>query len=181
MMEEKPIDFVFSFRSPYARLAATCVLPRLPRGSVVRWRPFFPLPTFTNFPPVIEAKFKYLIRDVTRLSKHYGLRLEWPPLGDPDWAIPHVAFLAADELGRGPEFGLEIFEARFGRGQNVAEARVLQAAAEAVGLDPRPILSASTDATRRDALAAEVQRAYDEDGIFGVPTLILPRGTRFWG
>ena len=69
-MEEKPIGFVFSFRSPYARIAAACVLPRLPRGSMLRWRPFFPLPTFPNFPPVIEAKFKYLIRDVTRLSKH---------------------------------------------------------------------------------------------------------------
>lgn len=176
-----PLDFVFSFRSPYSWLAARFVLPKLPPGTAVRWRPFFPLPTFTNFPPLLEAKVKYLVRDVVRLSRHYGAELKFPTVDDPDWAIPHVAFLAADEQGRGPAFALEVYAARWGRGENVAEPDVLVRAAEAASLDPAPILAASEDSERRDALRAEVQRAFDEDGIFGVPTLILPRGTRFWG
>lgn len=175
------LDFVFSFRSPYSWLAARYVLPKLPAGTPIRWRPFFPLPTFTNFPPLIEGKVKYLVRDVVRLARHYGAELEFPKVDDPDWTIPHVAFLEADARGRGRDFALAVYAARWSRGENVGELDVIARAAEEASLDPAPILAAGEDTQRREALRAEVQRAYDEDGIFGVPTLILPRGTRFWG
>jgi 2-hydroxychromene-2-carboxylate isomerase len=153
-------QFVFSFRSPYAWIAARWVLPKLPASLEVEWRPFFPLPSFDNFPPILEAKTKYLVRDVLRLVKHYGGEVQFPLYGDPNWAIPHCAFLAAQEQGRGREFALATFEARWGRGENPAEQAVLEKLAQEVG---------------------QVQRDYDEEDIFGVPTLILPRGTRFWG
>ena len=49
---EGPVDFVFSFRSPFAWIAAHRVLPMLDPGLELRWRPFFPLPSFPNFPPL---------------------------------------------------------------------------------------------------------------------------------
>ena len=177
----EPVQFVFSFRSPYAWLAARCVLPKLPAGTEVRWRPFFPLPSFANFPPLIEGKVRYLVRDVARLCRHYDVPLRFPTADDPDWAIPHAAFLAADAQGRGPQFALRLYAARWERGEDVAREDAISCAAEEASLDPAPLLAASRDAGRRDALRAEVQRAFDEEGIFGVPTLILPRGSRFWG
>jgi 2-hydroxychromene-2-carboxylate isomerase len=157
------------------------VLPKLPPELPVRWRPFFPLPSFSNFPELVEGKRRYLIRDVVRLTKHYGVGLQFPRRDDVDWTAPHAAFLAAEERGRGPAFALAVYEARFGRGEHVEDRDVLARAAEAAQLDPSPILAAAADAARRRALADEVQRAFDEDGVFGVPTLILPDGTRFWG
>lgn len=177
-----PLDFVFSFRSPYAWLAARCVLPQLPEGTPLRWRPFFPLPTFTNFPPLLPSKVKYLVRDVVRLARHYGVgELKFPGVDDPDWAIPHAAFLEADARGSGPDFALRVYEARWQRGENVADDAVLRRAAEEARLDPAPILAAGADAARRDALRAAVQRAFDEEDLFGVPTLVLPGGEKFWG
>jgi 2-hydroxychromene-2-carboxylate isomerase len=174
-------QFVFSFRSPYAWIAARWLLPKLPASLDVEWRPFFPLPSFTNFPPVLEAKTKYLVRDVLRLVKHYGAEVQFPLYPDPNWAIPHGAFLAAREHGRGREFGLAVFEARWARGENPSEEAVLQKLAREVGLDPAPILDAALDEANQAALTAQVQRDFDERDIFGVPTLILPRGARFWG
>ena len=76
------VEFVFSFRSPYAWMAAHCVLPKLPPDMDIHWLPFYPLPSFPNFSSApIESKFKYLIRDVTRLTKHYGLTLKFPAAG----------------------------------------------------------------------------------------------------
>lgn len=176
------VDFVFSFRSPYAWLAARSVVPKLPTDLEVRWVPFFPLPTFENFEkPPIEAKFKYLLRDVVRLADHYGAALAFPPPGDPDWAIPHAAFVEADRSGGGPAFARAVFDARWSRGEDVADLPVLASAAETAGLAPAPIVAAAADDERRRALRAEVQKRFDEDGIFGVPTLVMPRGTRYWG
>lgn len=178
---DEPVDFVFSFRSPYAWIAARWVLPQLPSTMAVRWRPFFPLPTFQNFPPLMPAKLTYLIKDVTRLVAHYGGELRWPGAEDPNWAIPHCAFLEADAQGRGSAFGLGIYEARFGKGEAVANLDVIASVAASVGLDAGAVVAAAQDKAGHRALVAEVQRHYDERGIFGVPTLILPRGTRYWG
>jgi 2-hydroxychromene-2-carboxylate isomerase len=174
-------QFVFSFRSPYAWIAARWVLPKLPASLEVEWRPFFPLPSFDNFPPILEAKTKYLVRDVLRLVKHYGGEVQFPLYGDPNWAIPHCAFLAAKEQGRGREFALATFEARWGRGENPTEPAVLEKLAQEVGIDPALILDTALSEASQQALTQQVQRDYDEQDIFGVPTLILPRGTRFWG
>ena len=175
------LEFVFSFRSPYAWFAARHTLPLLPVGAEVRWRPFFPLPSFENFPPIIPAKTRYLVRDVARLAEAYGLPLQFPMAEDPNWAVPHVAFERAEALGKGPAFALALFDARWTRGENVAEEAVIQKAAESAGLDPEPVLAASRDEQLQSALVAQVESDYEERGIFGVPTLILPRGTRFWG
>lgn len=174
-------QFVFSFRSPYAWIAARWVLPRLPADLGLRWRPFFPLPSFANFRPPLEAKTKYLVRDVLRLVEHYGGEVRFPSAADPNWAIPHSAYLEAEERGRASEFALAVFEARFGRGEDVAEDAVLARAAEEADLDPAAIVAAGLSQEKQEALVAQVQRDFDEDGIFGVPTLILPRGTRYWG
>ena len=100
---------------------------------------------------------------------------------DPNWAVPHVAFQRAEALGKGPAFALALFDARWTRGENVAEEAVMQSAAESAGLDPEPVLAASRDEHLQRELVAQVDRDYEERGIFGVPTLILPKGTRFWG
>jgi 2-hydroxychromene-2-carboxylate isomerase len=176
------LDFVFSFRSPYAWLAARFVIPKLPSDLEVRWVPFFPLATFENFAkPPIEAKFKYLIRDVVRLADHYGAKLSFPPRDDPNWAIPHAAFVEADRAGKGRAFALAVFEARWSRGEDVADLAVLARAAELAGLGPDSIVAAAVNEEKQRAVTADIQKRFDDEGIFGVPMLLMPRGTRYWG
>lgn len=64
-----PLEFVFSFRSPYAWIAARHILPMLRPEQEVRWLPFFPLPSFTNFGRLIPGKVRYNIEDLLRLTK----------------------------------------------------------------------------------------------------------------
>jgi 2-hydroxychromene-2-carboxylate isomerase len=176
------LEFVFSFRSPYAWIAARRVVPRIPGEVPVRWRPFYPLPSFENFlDGRVPGRQKYIIRDVLRLAKAYDLPLEFPSAEDPDWSIPHAAFLHADEAGKGIAFALEMFAARWERGEDLAAGSVIRAAAARAGLDADAVLAAGQDPGRRRQLAETVEHDYTEREIFGVPMILKPRGTRFWG
>ena len=44
-----PIEFVFSFRSPYAWIASRRILPVSHPDTELRLIPFYPLPSFGNF------------------------------------------------------------------------------------------------------------------------------------
>lgn len=179
---DEPIEFVFSFRSPFAWLAARHALPMLHPETKVRWCAFYPLPTFPNFDrPMIPAKARHNIEDLLRLAKAYGLRFGRPPLADPDWSIPHAAFLWGDREGKGPEIARALLDARWERGEHIETELSIGRAAERVGLDPAAAIAASRDEKLRGALRDSVQRNYDERGIFGVPMFVLSDGTRFWG
>jgi 2-hydroxychromene-2-carboxylate isomerase len=175
------LDFVFSFRSPFAWIAANRVLPMLDPETPIRWVPFYPLPTFTNFSSPVRAKLRYNIEDLLRLTEAYGLTLGRPPREDPDWSIPHSAFQHGARAGKGRELGLALMAARWERGEDIATEAVIGRVAEAVGLDREGVLEASRDEAQRRALTDEVEKNYHEHGIFGVPMIVTAEGERFWG
>ena len=174
------LRFAFSLRSPYAWIAAQRIVPRVHPDVPVEWVPLYPLPTFPNFGNLLPTKVRYLIEDLIRLAKVHDLPLGRPPAAEPDWAVPHAAFVAADEQGCGPAFARSLMDARWSRGEDVAGEVALRRAAEASGADAASVLAASADPARRDALVQAIQTRYD-DGIFGVPMFVLPDGARFWG
>jgi 2-hydroxychromene-2-carboxylate isomerase len=175
------LQFAFSVRSPYAWIAAHRILPRVHSDVEVRWVPLYPLPTFPNFGTLLPTKIRYIIEDLIRLTKAYDLPLGRPPAAEPDWAVPHAAFLEADRQGRGSVFARALMDARWSRGEDVSSEPVLRRAADQAGADAAPLLAASADTRLRAQLARDIQRRYDVDGIFGVPMFILPDGSRFWG
>ena len=176
-----PLEFVFSLRSPYAWLAARCVVPRVAADVEVRWTPLYPLPEFENFGKLLPVKVRYLIEDLRRLTQSHDLPLGRPPATEPDWAVPHSAFTFADERGAGPAFAVALMDARWSRGEDVGSAPALHSAAGAAGLDADAVLTASADPARQQALSERIRRNYDERGIFGVPMFVLADGSRFWG
>lgn len=178
---QEPVTFAFSLRSPYAWLAARIVLPRVHPDVALRWTPLYPLPSFRNFGDLLPTKVRYIIEDLRRLAKTYDLTLGRPPAAEPDWSVPHTAFVQAERAGAGPAFARALMDARWSRGEDVASEPTLRRAAEQVGLDPDPVLAAAADPRERAALVERIQRGYDERGIFGVPMFVLPDGARFWG
>jgi 2-hydroxychromene-2-carboxylate isomerase len=178
---EGPLEFVFSFRSPYVWIAVRHVLPMLHPATEVRWTPFFPLPSFKNFGGVVPGKARHNLHDILRLCEAYGLPIGRPPVDESDWVRPHAAFLWADRAGKGREFGQALLDERWERSQVVGDDGAIRRAAESVGLDAGAAVAASADPDLQEELTESIQRNYDERDVFGVPMLILPDGTRFWG
>lgn len=176
------IEFVFSFRSPYAWIASRHVLPMVHPEIQIRWVPFFPLPTFTNFGSgMAPGKVRHNLQDILRLCDTYELPVGRPSVDEPDWSMAHAAFLWADRAGKGAEFGQALFDERWVNSQQISTDEAIRRVASSVGLEADEAIAAANDQPLTTELIQTVQQNYDERDVFGVPMFILPGGEHFWG
>lgn len=180
--KQPPIRFYFSFRSPYAWIAAERLEPELgDLGVPIERIPIFPTPgLFPNDPSATPEKVAYLLQDIPRLARQYGLTVRFSSSVDTDWALSHAAFLGAESEGAGQRFMVEAFRKRFSEGLDLGEDDVVADAARRAGLNPDAVLAAG----HSEALRAEVSRGWrlaaERDRIFGVPSFVYA-GKLYWG
>src|SRR5262245_33042311 len=180
--DPQSVRFYFSFRSPYAWLAAERLEAELgDLGVPIERLPIYPTPeVFPNDPAAMPDKIAYTVQDILRLTRERGLTVRFPPPGDPDWALSHAAFLAAQQQGAGHRFMLEAFRKRFCEGLDLGDDGVIADAARAADLDPDPILAAAHSPVLRAEAATAWRRAVERDRIFGVPSFVYA-GKLYWG
>jgi len=176
------IRFYFSFRSPYAWLAAERLEAELgDLGVPVELLPIYPTAeTFPNDPAAMPEKIAYIVQDIGRLVRERGLTVRFPPAADPDWSLSHAAFLSAQHQEAGQCFMLELFRRRFVEGLDLGEDSVIGDAARRAGLDPEAVVSAAHSEPLRAEAAGGWRRAVERDRIFGVPSFIYA-GKLYWG
>jgi 2-hydroxychromene-2-carboxylate isomerase len=177
-----PIRFYFSFRSPYAWLAAERIEHELAGYQLeLEFVPLFPAAgLFPNDPARHPEKLRYVMQDLLRLAKEYQLPLRFGAALDTDWAKAHAAFLGAQELGAGLRFMREMFRARFGEARDVARDDVLTDVALRCELPPERVLEAAHSPSLQSQTSEALSMAKQRDGIFGVPSFVY-RGQLFWG
>jgi 2-hydroxychromene-2-carboxylate isomerase len=101
MSDTEAIRFYFSFRSPYAWLAAE----RLDRelgdlGVEIETIPIFPIRGhFPNDPSAIHQKVAFLVQDVRRLARELNLGVQFLSVPDCDWSLSHAAVLGPEQRG----------------------------------------------------------------------------------
>jgi 2-hydroxychromene-2-carboxylate isomerase len=180
--DQASIRFYFSFRSPYAWLAAERLDAELgDLGVPIERVAIYPTPdVFPNDPAAMPDKVAYTIQDIARLTRERGLTARIPPPGDPDWALSHAAFLGAQRHGAEHQFMLAAFRKRFSEGLDLGEDAVIADAARIAGLDPDVILAAAHSVELRAEVAAGWRRAVERDRIFGVPSFVYA-GKLYWG
>jgi 2-hydroxychromene-2-carboxylate isomerase len=176
------IRFYFSFRSPYAWLAAERVESELgDLGVPIERLPIYPTPeTSPGLFAATADRVAYLVQDVRRLARERGLTVRFPPPGDPDWALSHAAFLGAQRHRAQHRFLLAVFRKRFGAGLDLGEDSVIADAAREAGLDPDEILAAAHAKELRAEAAAGWRLAVERDRIFGVPSFVYA-SKLYWG
>lgn len=182
MAGDSPIRFYFSFRSPYAWLAAERLDAELgDLGVPIERIPIFPTPDlFPNDPSAMPDKLAYLLQDIPRLAREQGLRVRFPSASDADWALSHAAFLGAESQGAGQRFMVEAFRKRFSEGLDLGLDEVVADAASRAGLNPETILAAGHSEALRAEASAGWRLAVERDRIFGVPSFVYA-GRLYWG
>jgi 2-hydroxychromene-2-carboxylate isomerase len=181
-MKDQSIRFYFSFRSPYAWIAAERLDQDLgDLGVAIERIPIFPTPElFPNDPAALPNKVAYLLQDIPRLARANGLKVRFPSAMDPDWALSHAAFLGAQELGNAHAFMLEVFRKRFSEGCDLGAEEVLADAAARAGLPPEAILEAAHSEPLRARASDAFRLGIERDKIFGVPSFVYA-GKLYWG
>ena len=194
-----PVDFYFSFRSPYSYLAVSQVRAlaaehdidftlRVVRPLAVRDPNFF-----KSVNPMLPP---YLFRDVTRIAERLGLPFRWPR---PDPVVQDLSTgtIAADQPHIGRLSRLGVLAAEQGAGLAYVEAVShliwsgevdgwdqgdhLARAAVTAGLDPVTLEArAAAEVDRLDAILMADETGQAAAGHWGVP-LFVYQGEPFFG
>ncbi len=178
------IEFFWDVGSPYTYLASTRINRVAEKHSVpVRWRPFLLGGVFNatgNKPPAsVAAKAQYMMANLQMWSAYYNEPLTFPSSFPINSLLPMRAATAADQLGKGPEFGSSIMSAYWGRGEDASQPDIVRTAAAEAGLDPDQVIEMTQDQAVKDTLRDTTDEAVRR-GAFGAPTLFIG-DDMFWG
>lgn len=178
-----PLEFYFSFRSPYSYLALERVLALTEHyGLDLRIRPV--LPMVMRGLPVPREKRLYILADAAREAERLGI-----PFGricDPVGTGVErcmALFPAAMEAGRANEYLMRVATGIWSEGADVSRDADLRRLVTAAGLDWNSTAPCLQD-SRWQTMAAENRAALNGLGLWGVPVLHLhtPRGScAVWG
>jgi 2-hydroxychromene-2-carboxylate isomerase len=129
-----------------------------------------------------DAKHRYILNDIRRLTKKYGLDIKWPVDKEPWWELSHLGYLKAQQLGCGNAFFWQTYCARWQKGLDISQPLVISKLCRDAGIRKSivdKILEAPQDPQIRELGVSILYRIYRED-IFGVPMFTKKR-MQFWG
>jgi 2-hydroxychromene-2-carboxylate isomerase len=175
----EPLDYFYSFRSPYSYLSAPRAFA-LPERFDVEVRFHGVIPMAMRGQSVPRAKRLHTLRDVAREAKRLGMpfgRIH-DPIGEGAMRCLAIAQLAAGQ-GRTREFVLAAGGGIWGEAIDVSRDDGLREVCARAGLSWAECLTALEDPASRERVERDTD-ALAELGHWGVPVLVL-RGELFWG
>lgn len=174
-----PVEYFFSFRSPYSYLSAQRAFALTERYRIdLVWRGVRPMAMRGQ--PLPRSKQFYILRDSAREAARLGLPFGniYDPLGEGVWRCLTIAE-HAKSLGCLPEFVLAASRASWAEGIDVNQDAPLRAICEKAGLDWNDCTAAIANAEFRQRVEDNTARL-SSLGQWGVPTFLF-RGEAFWG
>lgn len=182
----KQFEFWFDLGSPAAYLAWKRLPKLLARtGASVVYRPMLLGGVFKaqgNVSPVtIPAKGKWLYGDLARYARRDGVPLGYPP-GFPINTLTLMRGAIGLQM-RSPDRFVRyvdaLYDAIFGRAQDLRDEKVLARVLDAAGFDPAEIMALASDPEVKQALIRNTEEAVAH-GVFGAPTFFVG-DEMFWG
>jgi 2-hydroxychromene-2-carboxylate isomerase len=178
-MSAKAVEFFFDFGSPTSYLAWT-QLPGIcdASGATLVYRPMLLGGVFQatgNASPVtVPAKGRYMLADLARFARRYGVPLRF----NPHFPINTLALMRGAvgvqlrQPGRFDEFVSTVYRAMWVAGLDMSDPTVVGEALGKSGFDPQSILELSADPEIKAALKANTEEAVSR-GAFGAPTMFV--------
>lgn len=178
-VSDTPVDFYFSFRSPYSYLAGPRAFALEDRYAIeLRFHGVIPMAMRSQSVP--GPKRLHTILDVSREAKRLGMpfgRIH-DPIGDGAMRCLLVAQHALD-VGRVREFVLIASRGIWGEAIDVASDTGLRIVCERAGLHWQDCLAALEDPLMRERVDADTE-ALTRIGMWGVPVFVFA-GQALWG
>lgn len=175
----KTLEFFFDLGSPTTYLAYT-QLPGIcaETGSQLVYQPILLGGIFKatgNASPItIAAKDRYLLQDLARYAKRYGVPLKFNP-HFPINTLTLMRAVTGIQL-REPERFIDfidcLFRALWVDGRNLGDPAVVAAVLAEHGFDPAQVLELAQDEAVKDALKHKTEEAIAR-GVFGAPSLFV--------
>lgn len=158
-------------------------------GVPIQWRPVLVGGIFNAVNPSVyafrengvPAKQAYLRKDLQDWARHSGLAITFPPSVFPVNSVKAMrAALWLQPQGRLEDWSRAVFEAYWGRDEDISQDAVLAQIAQRLGLDPQALAEAVADPAQKAALKANTDEAVAR-GAFGSPTVFVGGDDMYFG
>ncbi|MEE4660672.1 MAG: 2-hydroxychromene-2-carboxylate isomerase [Halieaceae bacterium] len=185
------IEFFFDLTSPWTYLAFTGIQPLAQRYAAdIEWRPILVGGVFNAVNQELYAKreaafgnerqLKHMLKDLEDWARLRGIVLNWPDFHPANAVKCMRGCFVAEDQGKLLPYSQAVFEAYWGRCEDVGDDAVLAAIAEAQGMDAPAFLEAIQQQPIKDRLRANTDELIDRGG-FGSPTLFLNGDDMYFG
>jgi 2-hydroxychromene-2-carboxylate isomerase len=174
-----PIEFYFDFASPFAWLIADGLTELATRHQrEVVWRPVLLFAVFKAFglpaPLEVEARRRYLLRDMQRSASVYGVSYRHPTSFPAVSPLPARMFYAIDasdkELAR--RFARATLEAHYVHDRDITRPEVMADITTALGLAAGDIMTAAAGEDAKTRLREAIETATAR-GMIGSPYVLI--------
>lgn len=168
------LEFFYDYVSVYSYLANS-QLQSLGAAEIV-YRPMFlggVMQATGNRPPAtVEAKGRYMNRDIFRWAERYDIPLEWNPVFPLNTIAALRVALVAQRRGEFLGLHQRLFDAAWSMKANIGEPEVLAGIIGDAGLAVDEYTTAIGQQDVKDELRANTEEAVAR-GVFGAPTFFV--------
>ncbi len=176
------IEFFFDCSSPWTYLAFHNVQPLAKElGEEIRWRPILVGGLFNTVNPSVYAarenpvpvKAAYHLKDLGDWARSAGLQIRMPPSVFPVNSVKAMrGCLALEPQGGLAPFARAVFEAYWGRDEDISKDEVLGQVCRQVGVDPAWFFAQIARPEIKEALRQNAEELMRRGG-FGSPTIFV--------
>ncbi len=184
------IECFFDCSSPWTYLAFHNLQPIAAELNVpVRWRPILVGGIFNSTNPSVyesrqrpvPAKRDYMLKDLQDWATSSGLSIVFPPAVFPVNSVKAMrACIALEAQGKLVSFANAVFEAYWGRNEDIAQDVVLAAIAGKLGIDAAWLAQAISTQAVKDQLKINTDELIARGG-FGSPTIFVGGTDMYFG
>ena len=176
------IDFYFDCSSPWTYLGFHNIQPMAAGiGEPIAWKPILVGGVFNAINPAVYErrdnpvipKRRYMLKDLQDWARIAGLKIIMPPRLFPINSVKAMrGCVWLEPQGKLVPFATAVFEAYWGREENIAEDDVLSAICGSCGIDAAAFHEAIKQPAIRDRLRANTDELVARGG-FGSPTMYV--------
>jgi 2-hydroxychromene-2-carboxylate isomerase len=182
------IEFFFDCSSPWTYLAFHNIQPIAAEfGEEIVWRPILVGGIFNTVNPSVYAsretpvplKAAYMLKDLGDWARSAGLAVKMPPTVFPVNSVKAMrgCILLGSEM---VPFARTVFEAYWGRDQDISQDAVLTEICHRVGVDPAEFFDGIGQQPIKDQLRNNTEEVVKRGG-FGSPTIFIDATDMYFG
>jgi 2-hydroxychromene-2-carboxylate isomerase len=184
------IEFFFDCSSPWTYLAFHNIQPLVASMKVpIHWRPILVGGVFNSVNPSVyasrenpvPAKRDYMLKDLQDWARSSGLKIVMPPKVFPVNSVKAMrGCLWLEPQGQLVPFATAVFEAYWGRDEDISQDAVLAGICQQCGIDVEAFKAGITEPAVKEQLKANTDELIRRGG-FGSPTIFVNGSDMYFG
>lgn len=190
-MNDIQLEFFYDCSSPWTYLGFTGIQPIAERYKVqIEWRPILVGGVFNAVNQAVyagreamfsnERRMSHYRKDLKDWADYYGLTIGWPDFHPVNSVKAMRGCFIAEQSGQLVNYSKALFEAYWGREEDISDDAVLKAIITPLGIDERLFFDGIQQQSIKDRLRANTDELIERGG-YGSPTLFINGDDMYFG